>query len=67
MEKLTKRIYETIKKAGGPLTTNEVVKRIGQPRYLVLHRLRNLAVEGKIEGKQTKKRGAWIWWVKTSY
>jgi predicted transcriptional regulator len=62
MDELTQQIYKVVKNSNEPLTTDEIVDAVKQPRHLVIHRLRNLAMEGKIRGKQTKERGTWIWW-----
>jgi hypothetical protein len=62
MDELTQQIYKVVKNSNEPLATDEIVDAVKQPRHLVIHRLRNLAMEGKIHGKQTKERGAWIWW-----
>jgi hypothetical protein len=40
-----------------PLATDEIVERVKQPRHLVIHRLRKLAMEGKIRGKTNEGRG----------
>lgn len=63
MDELTQQIYGVVKNSNEPLATDEIVGLVKQPRHLVIHRLRNLAIEGKIRGKQTKERGTWIWWV----
>lgn len=63
MDELTQQIYKTVKNSNEPLATDEIVDSVKQPRHLVIHRLRNLAAKGKIRGKQTKKRGSWIWWI----
>jgi len=63
MDKLAQQIFKVVKKSNEPLTTDEIVMAVKQPRHLVIHRLRNLAIEGKIRGKQTRERGSWIWWL----
>lgn len=62
MDELTQQIYKVVKNSNEPLATDEIVELVKRPRYLVIHRLRNLAMEGKIRGKQTRERGSWIWW-----
>jgi len=63
MDELTQQIYKIVKNSNEPLTTDEIVGAVKQPRHLVIHRLRKLAMEGKIRGKQTRERGSWIWWL----
>lgn len=62
MDELTQQIYKIVKNSNEPLATDEIVELVKRPRHLVIHRLRNLAMEGKIRGKQTRERGSWIWW-----
>lgn len=64
MDRATQAILELLRSTDEPLTTQEIVKKVKLPRHIVSYRLQQLAIEGKIKGKLTKNRGAWIWWCK---
>jgi hypothetical protein len=61
MDEITFMILQVIESSVEPLSTKEIVERTRTPRHLVAYRLFILANEGKIKGKQSKKRGPWIW------
>jgi DNA-binding IclR family transcriptional regulator len=64
MDNAAKAILELLRSVDEPLTTQEIVRKLRLPRHIVSYRLQQLAIEGRIKGKLTKNRGAWIWWYK---
>jgi DNA-binding GntR family transcriptional regulator len=63
LERDKARILDALQKAGEPLTTKELVEKTELPRHILRYRLLRLLSEGKVKGKQTNGRGAWIWWL----
>lgn len=63
----TDRISKVVMDAGEPLETREVEERVKDlhlNRWVVLERLRTLAIAGVIRGKRVGSgKGVWIWYV----
>ncbi len=59
---LTNQLLQILQLAGRPLTTEELVEEMGESRTKVIYRLKKLAEAGRIQRKQTRARGSWIWW-----
>ncbi len=57
-------IVDVLRTRQEPLSVTELTEMFSLPRHQMLARLRELAVEGRIQGKQLKvgAKGIWVWW-----
>lgn len=61
-------IVDVLRTRREPLSVGELAALFSLPRHQVMARLRELAVEGRIQGKQLKvgAKGVWVWWAPAS-
>ena len=63
LDLISKTLYDKILKSKYPLSTEELSQVINQPNYILLTRLKRMAIQKVIDGKQLKNGGIWIWWL----
>lgn len=68
-EEAVNLIIDILEGAGNPLSTSEVQEAVEEKRascpdstVVFLNRLRR---RGVIEGRMSKEKGGWVWWVKS--